>query len=121
LPEGCGCGQFGQDAGDRLGRISGGDGQQQEELVAGQPGGVPAVAGGGDREPLGDRGQQLVAGVMAAAVVDLLELVQVQQGDDGWQLVGGAQVEQPLGVDPVGQTGERVVAGGVGEVGEPDP
>jgi hypothetical protein len=55
---------------------------------------VPAVAGGGGGEPVGERGQQLVAGLVAAGVVDLLELVEVEQGDDGGQLVGGALGEQ---------------------------
>jgi hypothetical protein len=43
---------------------------------------VAAVPVGGGGEPVGDGGQQLVAGVVAVGVVDLLELVEVEQGDD---------------------------------------
>ena len=89
-------------------------GEDDAELVAAQAGhGVlgPGVVG----EALGQLGEELVAAVVAEGVVDLLEAVQVDDGDGGSRVAAhgvdhgllGALVEQR----PVGEVGERVVLG----------
>ena len=89
-------------------------GEDDAELVPAQPGhGVlgPGVIG----EALRQEREQLVAAVVAEGVVDLLEPVQVDDGDGGPGVAPhrlhdgfvGALVEQR----PVGQLGERVVLG----------
>ena len=90
-----------------------GAGEQSGELVAAEPG---DQVGAGERgEPLRDADQHLVPGGVPVAVVDLLEVVQVEHDRDerlagrvGEQ--GGGQPEEGAAV---GQPGERVVAGGV--------
>ena len=94
-------------------------GEEDEELVA-------SLAGdyvGGARRALKasrDRAQELVAGRVAEAVVDQLEVVQVDEEDAGRALLSGTAVErlvQPLlEGDAVGQAGERVVEGDVLEL-----
>ena len=56
--------------------------EQDRELVAAQPGGQCRSGAGADCEPLGDRDQQRVAGGVAEAVVDRLEVVEVEEQDD---------------------------------------
>ncbi len=96
-------------------------GEQQGELVATEarrhPAAVsrPAKAGG-------HLDQQLVPGCVAVDVVDLLEVVEVddQQGDGVLGGVGGGVkgAGQPLEEErPVGQAGELVVVGAVGQLG----
>ena len=78
------------------------------------------------RDQAGRGDEQFVAGVVAVAVVDHLEAVEIEeeQGDSRSSALGAGQrqlevVEQQ---GPVGEPGERVVGGLVGEVGlEPSP
>ena len=89
-----------------------------DELVAAEAGELVADAHH-RAEPLGDVAQQLVADGVAEAVVDDLEVVEVdeQHGD----LVGPGGLEQLVEAGdhrrPVGEPGERVVGRGVGEPG----
>ena len=84
---------------------------EHRELVAAEAGHRVA---GADRvaQPVGDLDQQLVAGGVAEAVVDLLEAVEVQEQDR--HVVGAAAAVQRL-LEPlpeqraVGQLGEAVV------------
>ena len=66
-------------------------------------------------QPLGDGDEQLVAGGVAGAVVDGLEVVEVHEedGDRAAAAVGaGQRVVEPVGEQrAVGQAGERVVEG----------
>src|SRR5581483_10504680 len=89
-------------------------GQDHAELVTAEPGdrvGVAHVAG----QPPGQLGEEAVAAVVAEGVVDLLEAVEVHDGEgDGTaappaQLEGGGGpvVEQRA----VGQGGEAIVLG----------
>ena len=67
---------------DRGGRLDGRVVQQHRELVAAEPGrGVAGPDAAAD--PVGHRGQQLVAGLVAEAVVDRLEPVQVDEEHAG--------------------------------------
>ncbi len=88
-------------------------GQQTGELVAAQPG---HQVGAGERgEPLRHADQHLVSGGVSVAVVDLLEVVQVEHHRDEW-LPGGVGEQgggQPEERAAVRQPGERIVAGGV--------
>jgi hypothetical protein len=68
-------------------------------------------------QTLGDGGQELVAGLVAEAVVDELEVVEVDE-EDGERLLPGLAVadcalELLLERDPVGEVGEGVVVGDV--------
>ena len=106
-------------AGHPLGTLAVGGRQQDRELVAAEPGHEVGLA---QRPAQHDRRRhdELVAGVVAAGVVDLLEVVEVEQQQGAAGPGAGAQVEV-LGerrVEPaaVGQAGEHVV---VGEVREP--
>ncbi len=91
--------------------------QQDGELVAAEPGDHVAISDAQGEAP-SDLGQQGVAGVVAEAVVDRLEVVQVdeQHGDPvaTLPLEGGcgALAEQ----HPVGQAGEVVVDGFVAQL-----
>ena len=89
------------------------------ELVAAEAG-DQLVAADHRAQPVGDLDQQLVAGRMAVNVVDRLEAVEVD-AEDGERLagVGGAgdgAGEMVVEHRPVGQAGQRVV---IGEVGDP--
>jgi hypothetical protein len=90
------------------------------ELVPAEPG--DQVAGAAHApQPVRDDAQQLVAGGVAVAVVDRLEPVEVEH-EDGEVLarrvvVGCGHLLQALGEQvAVGQAGERVVVGLVGQV-----
>ena len=109
--------------GDALGRLDrslGIDvGDEHEELIASEPGHDVGRAHG-VAEPVGDDAQELVAGRVAVAVVHELEVVEVDE-EDGDRLLAapGARdrlLEVLLEEEAVGQVGERVV---IGEVGEP--
>ena len=93
-------------------------GQQHGELVATEPGDDVGVAHG-PAQDAADRDEELVAGVVAEAVVDLLEVVEVEQQDRAALAVATAALEVPLelGVEPapVGQAGQHVVVDEVGE------
>ncbi len=93
---------------------------QDDELVAAQAG--HRVAGAQHlAEPIGHTDDQLVAGRMAGHVVDGLEAVDVDEEDgraDGAPGGGVDGLGQALEEeDPVGQAGQRVVEGLVGEAG----
>jgi hypothetical protein len=101
------------DADGGLQRI-GGVLEQHGELVAAEPGdGVPGAGGAGD--PLRDAHGQPVAGGVAEAVVDRLEVVQVEEDDGHGPAVAGVQLEDVLEAVPeqraVGQPGQRVGEG----------
>ncbi len=98
---------------------------ERGELVAAEAGrGVPGADG--VLEPAGGLDQQLVAGLVADGVVDGLEAVEVDE-EHGGARVGdspaGEGLLDALGEQgAVGQVGERVVLGGVLQLGlEPDP
>ena len=74
------------------------------ELVAAEPGGGVALADGG-ADPLGDGDQQLVADAVAEAVVDVLEVVEVEEQHD--ERLGGAG----RGGAARGRAGRRTAAG----------
>ena len=98
----------------RLRLVQAGVGQQDGELVAAQPG--EEVAGPqGRAQARADLPEQVVAGVVAEAVVDLLEAVEVEQQQRGRARRAVAVVEHPLGLleqrAPVGQPGQLVGAG----------
>ena len=72
-------GHGGQDpAGDLVGEVAVGAGQQNRELIATEPTGEVAVAQGG-ADAARDGHQQLVAGGVPEGVVDGLEPVQVHE------------------------------------------
>ena len=109
-----------EDAGrDPAGGVDVGDPLQQHgELVPAQAG--RGVAGAqASLEPPGRGHQQLVAGGVAEAVVDVLEVVQVDEQHGQVGLVGTGQgVLDPLGEQgPVGQAGQAVVERLVDELG----
>src|SRR5215211_3216263 len=94
-------------------------GQQDEEFVPALAGDDVAGAGGGLKAcSHGD--QKLVAGGMAEAVVDELEVVEVdEEHGDGAALLGTAgdgRIQLFLEGDPVRQGGQRVVEGDVVEL-----
>jgi hypothetical protein len=78
------------DACGGLQRIGGGL-EQHGELVAAEPGdGVAGAGRAGD--PLRDAHEQLVTGGVAEAVVDRLEVVQVEEDDGDGAAVAGVQL-----------------------------
>ena len=89
-------------------------GEEHDELVATHAGDCVALANG-VLEALGDQLQELVAGRVPEAVVDLLEAVEVEEhhGCLAVLLVGGGHGDGDLVVEQVGagQAGEVVVAG----------
>jgi hypothetical protein len=94
--------------------------EEQRELVAAEPG-YHVAAADALLEPAGDRDEQLVAGVMADAVVHHLEVVEVDEehGKELGRVAPGALngLAQPLREEgPVGQPGERVVLRGVAQL-----
>jgi hypothetical protein len=96
-------------------------GEQQGELVATEARRHPAAVARPGKAG-GHLDQQLVPGCVAVDVVDLLEVVEVddQQGDGVLGGVGGGVKGggQPLEEErPVGQAGELVVVGAVGQLG----
>jgi hypothetical protein len=96
-------------------------GEQQGELVATEARRHPAAVSRPGKAG-GHLDQQLVPGCVAMDVVDLLEVVEVddQQGDGVLGGVGGGVKGggQPLEEErPVGQAGELVVVGAVGQLG----
>jgi hypothetical protein len=85
--------------------------EQQGELVAAEPGSEVTVAQAGV-EPIGDRDEQGVTGCVAEAVVDGLEVVDVDEQDGEvaasiWlhKCLGQPEREQRL----VGEPGQRIV------------
>jgi hypothetical protein len=84
-------------------------GQQHGELVTTQAGqGVPVPQAAG--QPLGDVAEELVACVVAEAVVDHLEVVQIDEEQADGLLPLPERVLQPvLEQGPVRQAGQRVV------------
>ena len=92
---------------DRTGDLRPGRGQQDGELVAADAGDQVTGADAA-LEPLGDGEQHLVTGGVPAAVVDVLEAVEV----DEQQAHPGAVAEQPVGallqLGAVGDAGEGV-------------
>jgi hypothetical protein len=85
---------------------------QDHELVAAHPCHQVAARRDGALQPLGHRDEQPVADVVAEAVVDALEPVEVQvaQPDEGIRVGAGERLGQPLGEErAVRQAGERVV------------
>jgi len=105
--------QFGKGRNIGVGRCAGPTEDQRRELVPTEPGHQVVVGVAG--QPVGDGDQDVVSGGVPVAVVDVLEVVQVEQEDDGRATgrvgeQGGAPVEEGASV---GQVGERVVVGGV--------
>ena len=92
--------------------------EQHGELVAPQPAdGVPRSQAAA--QALADQDQELVADAVTEAVVDVLEVVEVDEegGDRRVRASAGDGVLDPvLEEGPVGQVGERVVEGHVGEL-----
>lgn len=88
--------------------------QQHHELVAAQPRHGVGFAHG-VLQPLRDQRQQLVAGVVAAGVVELLEVVEVdeqQRAAQALALAGLQRMLQPVQQQPaVRQVGQGVVVG----------
>ena len=87
--------------------------EEHGELVAAEPGRRVARAQA-PAQAVGDGAEQLVAGAVAEAVVDELEVVEVDEGDRGDRRVGAADAGQGVldAVEeqrPVRQAGERVV------------
>jgi hypothetical protein len=96
-----------------VGRRAGPGHDQRGELVATEPG--DRIVVGVTGQPAGDGDQDVVAGCVPVAVVDVFEVVEIQQDDDG-RTTGrvGEQGSTAVEEGPsVGQVGERVVAGGV--------
>ncbi len=102
--------------------LRGGDGlllaaavlQQDDELVPAEPGHQVAERVERGLQPGRDGGQQLVAGVVAEAVVDHLEAVEVDvaESEPGARVRVLEELLQPFEErGPVGQPGERVVGG----------
>ena len=95
-------------------------GDEDEELVASEPGddvGRPH----GVAEPVGHDAEELVAGRVAVAVVHKLEVVEVDEehGDRQVAALGARDrlLEVLLEEEAVGQVGQRVVVGQMGEPG----
>ena len=104
---------LGDALGDRFGRFGHGSRLDQHgELVAAEAGHGVAGAGGG-AEAFGDSHEQAVAGRMPEAVVDRLEVVEVQEqhGDRiGAPVAAVHGMGEPVQEQrPVGQAGEGVV------------
>ena len=59
-------------------------GKDRDELVAAETAHLAAVAGD-LHQPLSDLDQELVAGRMAERIVDVLEAVEIEQGDRRWR------------------------------------
>ena len=95
------------------------DHAQHDELVAAEAGDGVARRARSRAEPAGHLDEQLVAGGVAERVVDDLEAVEVDEEDDDVfaSAVGpGERLAQPVEQErAVGQPGERVVEGVVGE------
>ncbi len=93
---------------------SGGILDQDGELVAAQPGHGVGGAGAG-AEPLGGQHQQLVALAVAEAVVDLLEVVEVEEEHGDRVPLPLRELERVIHAvaeeGAIGQAGERVVEG----------
>ena len=109
------------DALRRLDRLADGHPRQHDhELVAGQ---APDRA---ERlhqvaDPRRDRPQDPVAGLVAVGVVDRLEPVEIDEQDGDGPAFGQAVVEHLEHPGPVGQSGQAVVGGGVGQAVHPGP
>ena len=90
---------------------------EEEELVAAVAGDCLARARRGAQAP-GDRGQELVSGLVTEAVVDQLEVVEVDEEDPDCARLRAADrlFEAPLERDAVGKPGEGVVIGDVLEL-----
>ena len=83
--------------------------EQQRELVAAEAGGGVALAEA-SAQAVGHRAQQLVAGVVSVAVVDRLELVDVEQQHAHARAAALERVlEAVVEERAVGKLGERVV------------
>ena len=95
---------------DRLGRAMNGT-QQQAELVASETGDRVAIAQYRP-DPRADRGEQLIAVVMAQGVVDLLEPIEIDHQDGDLSAVTPFRCQRLLDLVAqhvaVGQTGQRV-------------
>ena len=91
---------------------------QDPELVAAEAGDDVAGAQVG-AQPRGDGAQQGVAGVVAEAVVDELEVVEVEEEDPDRRAGDRGAAERVVDrvdeAEPVGQAGERVVEDAVAE------
>ncbi len=110
--------------GDLRGLVRRAVGQQQAEFVAAKARQQVTAA-----DPVlqqgGQFGQQLIAGCVAAAVVDHLELIQIHVAQ-GMHGIGPARLVQQFAqpvfeLAPVGQTGQRVVSRLVGDLGRQAP
>src|SRR5205085_1367456 len=88
--------------------------EEDGELVAAEAGQGVGLPGAG-AEPLGHADEELVSGAVAEAVVDGLEVVEVQEHDADEPARPGLAVEGVveaiLEEGPVGEPGERVVEG----------
>ena len=115
-----GLGEGGGDAiGDRDRLVLVGEAVDEDaELVAAEAGDDVAGPQVG-AQPRRDRPQQLVAGVVADAVVDQLEVVEVEEEDPDRRARDGAARERVAErvdeAEPVGQAGERVVQDAVAQ------
>ena len=99
-----------QAVGDELRLLHLGVPEEDGELVAAEPGGKVDRPDAG-LDPPGDRDQQLVSDVVAQAVVDGLEVVEVEEEHGGGSVVGvGQRAADALGEEhAVGQTRQRIV------------
>ncbi len=109
---------------DPDGGVGGQVGEQHEELVSTQPGEQVGVTQ--DRvQACGHAGQQLVSRGVAQPVVDLLETVQIDEHQRDRPIAAPRPRERELhlllGEDAVGQLGQRVVIGHVGQLFLPAP
>jgi hypothetical protein len=99
-----------QSLGQLLGIVESAVGHQHRELVTPQPGQEVALAQRA-AQPRADLAQQVIARVVAQAVVDLLEAVEVEQ-QQGRRTAGGGGVQHALGLlkqrPPVRQPRELV-------------
>ena len=90
-------------------RLAPGAVEQQRELVAAEARGGVALAQAA-AQPVGHRAEQLVAGVVAVAVVDRLELVDVEQQHADARAAAVKRMLEPVVEErAVGELGERVV------------
>ena len=85
---------------------------QDHELVAAEPGHDVVRVAHHLGQPLAEHGQQVVAGVVAERVVDVLEAVQVEQDHGEAALAGQHRLGALAGGAPVEQAGELVPPGG---------